>query len=85
VSTLLLITAGVKTEMYDEIHDLYGGHLELDFLNSIPVEDWAAKILDAVESDQDILWPPGSSRVGVNLAHHLPSFFEKLISGKFHR
>ncbi|MEO0335765.1 MAG: SDR family NAD(P)-dependent oxidoreductase [Pseudomonadota bacterium] len=85
VSTLLLITAGVKTEMYDEIHDLYGGHLDLDFLSSVPVSDWANEILNAVESDQDILWPPGSSRVGVNLAHHMPRFFEKLISGKFKR
>lgn len=85
VSTLLLITAGVKTEMYDEIHDLYGGHLDLDFLSSIPVADWAKKVVSAIESDQDILWPPGSSRIGVNLGHHFPNLFESLISSKFKR
>ena len=85
VSTLLLITAGVKTEMYDEIHDLYGGHLDLDFLKSIPVAEWSEKVLEAIESDQDTLWPTGSSRVGVNLAHHLPGVFEGFISKKFHR
>ena len=85
VSTLLLITAGVKTEMYDEIHDLYGGHLELDFLSSIPVADWANKVVSAIEKDQDTLWPPGSSKIGVNIGHHFPNLFESLISSKFKR
>lgn len=85
VSTLLLITPGVKTAMYDEIKDLYGGHLDLSFMNSIPAEDWAEKVARAIEDDDDTLWPSGSTNIGVRFAHHWPGLFERLVRAKFKR
>ncbi len=85
VSTLLLITPGVKTAMYDEIQDLYGGHLDLSFMNSIPAEEWAERVVRAIEDDEDTLWPTGSSHLGVKFAHHLPALFERVVRPKFKR
>lgn len=85
VSTLLMITPGVKTEMFDDIFKQYGGHMKLDFMKSIPAEEWVAKVFSAIESDNDYCLPEGSSRLGVALAHHLPGVFEKMVKGKFTR
>lgn len=85
VSTLLLITPGVKTEMYDDIQKLYGGHLDLSFLDSIPAEKWAQQIVESIEGNRDILYPRGTSRMGVNFAHHFPDMFEKIVRTKFRR
>lgn len=85
VSTLLLITPGVKTAMYDEIKDLYGGHLDLSFMNSIPAEEWAERVIRAIEDEDDTLWPSGSIHFGVKIAHHLPGLFESVVRPKFKR
>ncbi len=83
VSTLLLITPGVKTDMFDDIQKQYGESMDLSFLKSIPAEKWATSVWDAVKSGQDTLMPGGSERVGVWLATHAPSIFEKGISKYF--
>lgn len=85
VSTLLTITPGVQTEMYDDINKLYGNHLDLSFMNSIPASEWAVKVVKAVEDERDILWPEGSTRIGVFLGHHLPKIFERVVRTKFKR
>ena len=85
VSTLLVITAGVKTQMYDEIDNLYGGHLDLSFLKSIPGEEWASHVFNAIAKGKRICWPPGSSRFGVWFGHHFPTLFQKAIKSKFKR
>lgn len=85
VTVLTLITPGVKTEMFDEISNLYGDHLDLDFLDSIPAEEWSEEIVKAIEAEKTILWPKGSSKFGVKLAHHFPNFFSGLVKKKFHR
>lgn len=84
-STLLVITSGVKTEMYDDISNLYGENLDLDFLNAIPGEEWARKVFASIARGDRICWPPGASRFGVWFAHHFPTLFQKVIRSKFHR
>lgn len=84
-STLLVITSGVKTEMYDDIKNLYGDNLELDFLSAVPGEEWAKKVFQAIAKGDRICWPPGASRFGVWFAHHFPTLFQKVIRSKFHR
>lgn len=85
VSTLLLITPGVKTDMYDDISNQYGDNLDLSFLSSIPAADWAQSIVNAVKSDQTHLYPSGSTGTGVFVAQHFPSLFRKIVLKKFKR
>ena len=84
-STLLVITSGVKTEMYDNIKNLYGSNLELDFLSAIPGDEWAKMVFQAIARGDRICWPPGASKFGVRFAHHFPTLFQKVIRRKFHR
>ncbi|MBY0385054.1 SDR family NAD(P)-dependent oxidoreductase [bacterium] len=85
VSTLLLITPGVKTEMYDQISDQYGKNLDLSFLSSIPAEEWAQKVIEAVQKDETHLYPTGATAWGVFMGHHMPQFFRKIVLKKFKR
>lgn len=85
VNTLLLITPGVKTEMYDQIADQYGKNLDLSFLSSIPSEEWAQKVIQAVKKDQTHLYPSGTTSVGVFMGHHMPELFRKIVLKKFKR
>lgn len=85
VSTLLLITPGVKTNMFDDIEKLYGSHLDLSFVKSIPAESWAKRVVDAITDDKDILMPQGSSRIGVWIGQHLPDLLEKTLASRFKR
>lgn len=83
VSTLLLITPGVKTDMYDDITTQYGESMDLSFLKSIPASEWAKQVWQAIKSDQATLLPSGTERAGVWLATHAPSLFEKGIKKYF--
>lgn len=85
VSTLLLVTPGVETEMYRDIPSKYGKHLAVDLLKSIPAEKWAQTVFTAIEKDKDICWPKGSSRFGVGLGRHWPSLLERVVQSKFRR
>ena len=86
VSTLLLLTPGVKTEMYDQIHRDYGAHLELDFLSHVSSEHWAKRVFKHIESDVTECGPSAfSNRVGLWLAQHLPNVFNGIIQKRFRR
>lgn len=86
VSTLTLITPGIKTRMYDEIPKLYGDNMELDFLSSITPEEYAKQICDAIETDQEFFWPKDPSmKIALWIAQHMPGLYRKLVSSKFKR
>jgi uncharacterized protein len=85
VDTLLMVTPGVKTEMFDQISQVYGDNMELKFLNSIPASEWAAKVVQSVKEDEALCLPTGMSRVFLGLAKHFPSVFERFASSAFHR
>lgn len=85
VKTLLMITPGVKTDMYDDINNLYGENLDLSFMNSIPSEDWAKQVFKCIKNDEPICWPKGASRFGVWVGHHMPSLMRKVVKPKFKR
>ena len=87
VTTLLMLTPGIKTEMYNEIKNLYSSHLDLSFLSAIPAEEWADKVWKAIKNDDDEVLPMvvGFNRVGLWLAKHTPKIFEGLISRYFSR
>jgi len=85
VSTLVMITPGIKTEMYDEIKNLYSGHLKLDFLSAISPEEWAKKVWTCVQKDDEEILPNGSNRVGLWLSKYMPKVFESQIGRHFSR
>jgi short-subunit dehydrogenase len=85
VKTLLLITPGIKTKMYDDIYKLYGENLDLKFLNHISAEEWAEKIVEAMELDKQTLWPSGSNAIGVLVGHHMPGLFARVVRNSFKR
>lgn len=85
VSTLLLLTPGVKTDMYDQISDLYGGHLDLSFLSHMSSEEWSERVFDSIERDKPDCLPKGSTSVGLWMARHTPGAFNSIIRSKFSR
>jgi len=85
VKTLTMITPGVKTEMYDDIENLYGDNLDLDFMSSIPAEKWAEEVFNSLENGDRICWPKGASRIGVWVGHHIPSLMRRVVRPKFKR
>ncbi len=86
VSTLVMVTPGVKTRMYDEIPKKYGAKLDLQFIEgAISAEEWAQAVIQAVREGREILEPKGFSGLGVFLARHTPSFFNRFVSTKFRR
>lgn len=86
VSTLLLLTPGVKTRMFDQINDLYSKNLDLSFLEgSIPAEDWALRICESIKRDDERLLPAGATGFSVKVAQHIPGLFEWAVGKKFKR
>ncbi len=85
VSTLTMITPGVKTRMYDEIPDLYSGHLDLKFLSSIPADEWVEEVFRCMKKDIAVCWPSGQSFLGVKLGQHFPGLLSRMVRPYFKR
>jgi hypothetical protein len=85
VKTLLLITPGVKTSMYEDISNLYGENLDLSFMSSIPASEWAEQVFTCLKNDESICYPKGASRIGVWIGHHMPKVMRSVLKGKFKR
>jgi short-subunit dehydrogenase len=85
VTVLLLITPGIKTDMFQQIEEKYGPNLDLSFVQSIPAGQWVDHMKLAFVNDDARLYPKGFSRVGVFVGHHFPEVLEKLVSAKFKR
>ena len=84
VSTLCLITPGIKTRMFDEIETKYSKNFEIP-KDSISPEKYAGKIRRAIESDDRYLFPDGATSVGLWLARFFNPLFRLAIKKKFHR
>jgi short-subunit dehydrogenase len=85
VGTLLLITPGVKTRMFDEIEELYGQNISVEKMGAISPEKYAKRIHSAILSDAKILEPRGSTGMMLKVAKHSQSLFAKLVSTQFKR
>ena len=85
VSTLIMLTPGIQTKMYDDIKNLYSEHLKLDFLTAISAEEWAGKVWIAIKNDDDEITPTGSNKIGLWASKFAPSMFEKQVSKYFKR
>lgn len=60
VTVLELITPGVDTDMMDQVQRELDEHADTDGWDHVDPEDWAEKVADAIESDDDELNPGGA-------------------------
>lgn len=84
VSTLCLVTPGIKTRMFDEIEVKYGQKFEVP-TDSISTEEYAQAIRQAVLDDDLYLTPKGLTAIGLWTAKYLPSVFRKEAARRFKR
>ncbi|HVG75187.1 MAG TPA: SDR family NAD(P)-dependent oxidoreductase [Thermoleophilaceae bacterium] len=59
VSVLHLVTPGVDTDMLDATREVYGRHMDADSWGDTSPEEWAAKVVRAVERGDHVLGPGG--------------------------
>ncbi|MCO5144004.1 MAG: SDR family NAD(P)-dependent oxidoreductase [Oligoflexia bacterium] len=84
VSTLCLITPGIKTRMFDQIKEKYEQNIQIP-TDSISADQYAEKIKAAIESDQEYLYPSGSTAIGLWIAKHMNFLFRRAALNRFHR
>lgn len=84
VSTLVLITPGVKTRMFDQIEPLYGKNIETP-KDTITPERYAEMIREAIVEDLTELSPSGATGFALGLARHIPQVFDFAVSMRFKR
>lgn len=87
VTTLVLITPGIKTRMFDQIQPMYGKNLEFPADDYITPERYAERIKKAIEEDQTVLQPPLFSMTGFGLriSRHLSGLFNWAVLTRFKR
>jgi short-subunit dehydrogenase len=59
VNVLHLVTPGVDTDMLDATREVYGRHMDAGAWSDMEPEDWAARVVRAVERDDHVLGPGG--------------------------
>jgi short-subunit dehydrogenase len=84
VSTLVLITPGIKTRMFDDIDTKYSDHLEVP-QDSISTEEYAQQIKAAIFDDRSALMPKGLTAIGLWVSKYLPALFKFGTLRRFHR
>jgi short-subunit dehydrogenase len=61
VSTLHLVTPGVDTDMLDATENVYGRHMDTSGWDKVAPEEWAARVVTAIQADDDVLGPGGKT------------------------
>jgi short-subunit dehydrogenase len=84
VSTLCLVTPGIKTRMFDEIDKKYSKNFDIP-TDHISPEEYASRIIAAIEADQTYLMPKGATALGLWIARYLPPIFRAAIQRRFYR
>ena len=59
VQVLHLVTPGVDTDMLDDTRRVYGRHMDADSWSDVSPQEWAAKVVRAVERGDHVLGPGG--------------------------
>lgn len=85
VSALLLITPGIETRMFADIPSKYGKNLDLRLMKSIPARKYAGMIREAILEDLEVLKPQGMTGLGLRIAQHVPTLFNKVVARGFRR
>jgi len=84
VSTLTLITPGIKTRMFDQIEVKYGKNLNTP-MPSISAQTYADQVISAIEDESLYLTPKGSTGLGLKITKHFPRLFRWEVKRHFKR
>lgn len=84
VTTLLLITPGIKTRMFDEIETLYSKNFVIP-MDSISPTKYAEMIREAILHDLEVLEPSGLTGVGLKIAKYVKPLFDFEVARRFKR
>ncbi len=75
-----MVTPGVNTDMLDDTKETYGEHLDTSGWTEVSPEEWADKVVSAVENDDHIVGPGGRIALA-KLASRGPAFVLDAITG----
>jgi short-subunit dehydrogenase len=81
VHAMHLVTPGVATDMLSATDEVYGRHMDTSGWDRIPPEEWAAKVVSAIEADKRLLGPGGRSGLAM-LAAGGPAFLLDAITAR---
>ena len=81
VGVLHLVTPGVDTDMLDATREVYGRHMDAAAWDDQSPEEWAAKVVRAIERDDHVLGPGGRLALA-KLASRGPAALLDLISSR---
>ncbi|MEK2646523.1 SDR family NAD(P)-dependent oxidoreductase [Bdellovibrio sp. BCCA] len=84
VTTLLLVTPGIKTRMFDEIETLYSKNFQIPN-EAISPAKYAQMIRDAILHDLVDMEPSGLTGVGLKIAKFAKPLFEIEVARRFKR
>jgi short-subunit dehydrogenase len=81
VSVAHLVTPGVDTDMLDATKDAYAGHAPTSGWDEVTPAEWAAKVVEGVESDDHVVGPGGKTALA-KLASRGPALVLDLFSDR---
>jgi uncharacterized protein len=84
VRTLSLITPAIKTDMLEALKIQYGKYFKVP-RHATTSEEYADKIIRAIELKKTYLLPVGVERVGLFLSRYAPRIFKAIVVGQFIR
>lgn len=85
VSTLLLITPAIQTDMWDEVPQMLQKNFKDFQLSAMPAGVWATHVCRCIEKDLDNCEPGGISWLRIFASQHFPSLAEKYVQRYFKR
>ena len=81
VTAMHVVTPGVKTDMLDATRATYGRYMDTSDWDEVAPEEWASRIVRAVERDDAILGPGGKTALA-KLASRGPAFLLDAVSSR---
>lgn len=84
VDVLQLVTPGVTSNMMDATLEVYGRHMDTSAWDLQPAQKWAAKVVEAIRSDDHVLGPGGRPALA-KLASRGPALLLDAISERMFR
>jgi short-subunit dehydrogenase len=81
VTAMHVVTPGVKTDMLDATREAYGRYMDTSDWDEVSPNEWATRILRAIERDDAILGPGGKTALA-KLASRGPAFLLDAVSSR---
>lgn len=81
VGVLHVVTPGVETDMMEATEQVYGRHMDTSGWDKLPPDEWAARIVQAIEDDDRVLGPGGKTALA-KVAARGPAFLLDAFSAR---